>query len=125
MKQFTVSNTGARNERTTAGTELDVCSPAGPGAYTPQEPQSPHKKHRDPDVCKPAATTAIAALQAKLRSSRRAAGIEASAVEEIVKATLKHGSVQVCNSASICEHPLRGQWTKSQLFHYIISDAFR
>ena len=38
---------------------------------------------------------AIAALQAKLRSSRRAACIEASAVEEVVRASLKHGTVEV------------------------------
>ena len=68
---------------------------SGPGAYTPQEPQSPSKKHRAPEVSNPSATTAIAALQAKLRSSRRAACIEASAVEEVVRATLKHGTVEV------------------------------
>ncbi len=77
-------------------TDLHDIACSGPGAYTPQEPQSPSKKHRAPEVVSnPSATSAIAALQAKLRSSRRAACIEASAVEEVVRATLKHGTVEV------------------------------
>ena len=68
---------------------------AGPGAYTPQQPQASHKKHRVPEIVNPTAVSAIAALQAKLRSSRHAAFLEASAVEEVVKATLKHGTVEV------------------------------
>ena len=80
-----------------------ACS--GPGAYTPQEPQSPSKKHRAPEVSNPSATTAIAALQAKLRSSRRAACIEASAVEEVVRATLKHGTVEVRRNTHIMPMP--------------------
>ncbi|KAA6422522.1 MAG: hypothetical protein FRX49_07383 [Trebouxia sp. A1-2] len=75
----------------------------GPGAYTPQEPQSPSKKHRPPEVSNPSATTAIAALQAKLRSSRRAACIEASAVEEVVRASLKHGTVEVSSSNKVVQ----------------------
>ena len=39
---------------------------------------------------------AIAALHARLRSSRRAAGVEATAVEEVVRAAIKHGDVEVC-----------------------------
>ncbi|KAL3162146.1 hypothetical protein ABBQ32_009855 [Trebouxia sp. C0010 RCD-2024] len=72
---------------------------AGPGAYTPQQPQAPHKKHRVPDIINLTAATAIAALQAKLRSSRHAAHLEASAVEEVVKATLKHGTVEVTSGS--------------------------
>ncbi len=76
-------------------TDLHDIACSGPGAYTPQEPQSPSKNHRAPEVSNPSATSAIAALQAKLRSSRRAACIEASAVEEVVRASLKHGTVEV------------------------------
>lgn len=82
-------------------TDLYVVACSGPGAYTPQEPQSPSKKHRPPEVSNPSATTAIAALQAKLRSSRRAACIEASAVEEVVRASLKHGTVEVRPNTAI------------------------
>ena len=77
-------------------------SVAGPGAYTPQQPQAPHKKHRVPEIVNPTAATAIAALQAKLRSSRHAAYLEASAVEEVVKATLKHGTVEVSETCWLC-----------------------
>ncbi len=82
-------------------TDLHVIACSGPGAYTPKEPQSPSKKHRAPEVSNPSATTAIAALQAKLRSSRRAACIEASAVEEVVRASLKHGTVEVRPNTAI------------------------
>ena len=75
---------------------------AGPGAYTPQQPQASHKKHRVPEIVNPTAATAIAALQAKLRSSRHAAYIEASAVEAVVKATLKHGTVEVSETWLCC-----------------------
>lgn len=67
---------------------------AGPGAYTPQNPESSHKKHRTPDVLNPSAVGAIAALQAKLRSTRRAATGEAHLVDEVLRATLKFGAVQ-------------------------------
>lgn len=43
----------------------------------------------------PSTGSAIAALHARLRSSRRAAGLEAHAVEEVLRATLKHGTVEV------------------------------
>jgi hypothetical protein len=82
-------------------TDLHDIACSGPGAYTPQEPQSPSKKHRAPEVSNPSATRSIAALQAKLRSSRRAACIEASAVEEVVRATLKHGTVEVRPNTAI------------------------
>ena len=81
--------------------DLRVIACSGPGAYTPQEPQNPSKKHRAPEVSNPTATTAIAALQAKLRSSRRAACIEASAVEEVVRPSLKHGTVEVGSNTAV------------------------
>ena len=68
---------------------------AGPGAYTPKTPESSHKKHRTPDLNNPSAAGAIAALQAKLRSTRRAATDEAHLVDEVLRATLKFGTVQV------------------------------
>ena len=68
----------------------------GPGAYTPKEPQSPAKRHRPPESsANPNTMAAIAALHARLRSSRRAAGVEATAVEEVVRAAIKHGDVEV------------------------------
>ena len=71
---------------------------AGPGAYTPKTPESSHKKHRTPDLNNPSAAGAIAALQAKLRSTRRAATGEAHLVDEVLRATLKFGTVQVLSS---------------------------
>lgn len=68
---------------------------AGPGAYTPKTPESSHKKHRAPDLNNPSAAGAITALQAKLRSTRRAATGEAHLVDEVLRATLKFGTVQV------------------------------
>ena len=70
-----------------------VCT--GPGAYTPRTPESSHKKHRTPEVNNPNAAAAIAALQAKLKAARRAATSEAHLVDEVIRATLKFGSVQV------------------------------
>lgn len=82
--------------------QLEFVRPAGPGAYTPKTPESSHKKHRTPDVLNPSAAGAIAALQAKLRSTRRAATGEAHQVDEVLRATLKFGAVQASHIVPTC-----------------------
>lgn len=42
------------------------------------------------------AAAAIVALQAKLKAARRAASGETHLVDQVIRATLKFGSVQVC-----------------------------